>query len=289
VLLLVAALAVLLTIPATASATFPGENGLLAVSELQGDGSGDCGDGIHNSCGFLYGNVFTLPGRHRITPCKPDPEVDCVPEGVSWAPHGRRVAYDLNADIFVARPDGTHRRRIVSGGTHPAWSPDGREIAYGGDRGIYRVRIRGGKTYRLTNGIVDDDPDWSSNGTIAFDRPLHQGDVNTDLFSVRPDGEGLTRLTRTDAREPSWSPGGRKLAYAHANHVFVVGAHGGKRRVLPLQGYAGSPAWSPDGRLLAVGRSYGIATVRANGDLVSERRLPWGAPFDAAWQARGRR
>ncbi|HWB22129.1 MAG TPA: hypothetical protein VG652_04520 [Gaiellaceae bacterium] len=46
-------------------------------------------------------------------------------------------------------------------------------------------------------------------------------EVTADLFTIQPDGDGLTQLTNTsaDESEPSWSPDGRHIAYARADAV----------------------------------------------------------------------
>lgn len=92
------------------------------------------------------------------------------------------------------------------------------------------------------------------NGRIAF--VLH-----SDLFTVRPDGRGLMRLTsgRDVDDAPVWSPGGRWLAFSRTSwdkkvgSVYLVGERGGKPRLV-LRG-ASSPEWSPNGRRLAVIRN----------------------------------
>jgi Tol biopolymer transport system component len=47
-----------------------------------------------------------------------------------FSPDGKLIAYERGDSIWTARPDGSHRRRVVAGGSQPAWSPSGRFIAY---------------------------------------------------------------------------------------------------------------------------------------------------------------
>jgi hypothetical protein len=78
------------------------------------------------------------------------------------------------------------------------------------------------------------------------------------LYTVGADGRGLRRLGRDTAFEmqPSWSPDGRRIAFARAEpepnapppSVTVAGADGSGRREL---GMGGMPDWSPDGRRIA--------------------------------------
>ena len=82
-----------------------------------------------------------------------------------WSPDGTRLAYVTAAGIYVMKPDGTGRRRVVSA-PHEltlAWSPNGRSLAWAGrlgNGGIYVTRIADGATRRLTRGGWDLAPDW---------------------------------------------------------------------------------------------------------------------------------
>jgi TolB protein len=105
--------------------------------------------------------------------------------------------------------------------------------------------------------------------------PFYPG-VFPDLFTVRADGTGFRRLTRTSWWEfdPAWSPDGRLIAYSqgegycHASScewdasISVIAADGRHHRELTDAGEAGenswieaSPAWSPDGKRIAFART----------------------------------
>ena len=78
--------------------------------------------------------------------------------------------------------------------------------------------------------------------------------VPKQLFVVRSDGSGLKRLR--DGGSPSWSPGGKRIAYVKdEGTLFVTAANGkGARRISARYDTGGSRAratWSPDGRRLA--------------------------------------
>ena len=96
--------------------------------------------------------------------------------------------------------------------------------------------------------------DPGANGKLLFERPTKDG---TNLFSVAPDGSGLTRLTNRTGVEgdASWSPDGSKIAFACAKNpergpyeICVMNADGsGFTKLTRHRGFSVAPAWSPDG------------------------------------------
>lgn len=103
-------------------------------------------------------------------------------------------------------------------------------------------------------------------GTIVFSKALKTTTVyRSDLCIVNCDGSGLKRLTDAPATEehPSWSPDGRKIAYAQyagngedptTANIWVMNADGSHKVRLTKGAVHGVwPAWSPDGKLIAFG------------------------------------
>jgi TolB protein len=114
----------------------------------------------------------------------------------SFSPDGSLLALSrhvgLNRYEAVAlRLDGSGSSVIARNGLDPVYSPDGSRIAL--TKGHWHI-------FRLRKGI-----------TVG---------VLTDLFTVRPDGTDLRRLTVTPhqaERFPSWDQSGMRLVYSRAN------------------------------------------------------------------------
>ena len=92
-------------------------------------------------------------------------------------------------------------------------------------------------------------------GRLVFVRSTFLGDdFRNDMFTVRPDGRRVKRLThgREDPFDPRWAPYGRRIVYEGDSPsgdrpgIWVMNADGsGKHRVI---GRAGSDAdWAPGG------------------------------------------
>jgi len=155
------------------------------------------------------------------------------PHGPAWSPDGTTIAFAASPinrddapsvwDIYTVAPDGgaltnvtqTSDRLRDEGG--PTWSPDGHRIAFtrnGSDgSSIVIRRLSDGVETQLTDGtFVEGSPAWAPDGRwIAFDRAGVERDpgehpAQQDLWLVRPDGTGETRLTTDGAFAPTWQP-----------------------------------------------------------------------------------
>ena len=157
----------------------------------------------------------------------------------------------------------------VSGPLYGAtWSPSGDRVAYARWEGLYIVGSDGGVHRRLTAEGVGFNPSWSPTGAeIAAVEPWHSRGPETGIVVIRSD-RSLQRTPRTivggyygefgEFYAPTWSPDGRRVAYAArfegsaSFDLFAIQRGGGRpRRLTTNAGTDLDPAWSPDGRTIA--------------------------------------
>lgn len=128
-----------------------------------------------------------------------------------WSPDGRAIAFQRDGDIQVLDLGSGEVRRLTSApelDDMPSWSRDGRRMVFmsrrDGYAAVYVMNADGSDQRNLTpkppetpaNQWVSMWPSWSRDGrTVYFQglRPETLGD--TEIFAMRADGSGLTRLT----------------------------------------------------------------------------------------------
>jgi len=255
--------------------------------------------------------------------------------GWSFSPEGTRIAFALNqngrqGEIYVVNVDGTGLRHLggVPGmALEPRWSPDSRQIVFEGwaqpydsnpfaSPDLYLANVDGsGQGQLTTDGStpwsghegsigLNEDPSWSPDGSrILFVHEYFPDDKpggGQHLYTVRPDGTGLTRITKGSGfdSQPDWSPDGSRIAFSHytggdgVQYIAVAKANGSNvRRLTNPDGYGDTePSWSPDGKQLAFTRSFGSpdychAVFRINADGSGETELPSDYASDPHWQS----
>jgi CubicO group peptidase (beta-lactamase class C family) len=110
---------------------------------------------------------------------------------------------------------------------------------------------------------------WSTDGSrIALG--LDGRDLNAEIYTAKPDGTDLLRLTRDLAFDnlPAWSPDGRRIAFnrgdSASSDLYLVDADGsGLSQLTDFDGFECAPTWSADGRIAFV---WGHADPRSTCD-----------------------
>ena len=205
----------------------------------------------------------------RVTSCAADP---CLGSSApAWSPDGNRLVFERafgpivkdNAaalDLVTANVDGTAEQLLLHLRTREAegkelheaqWSPDGGRIAVTVlnitarprlGSAIYVLNADGSNLRRITPMRLNaGNPDWSPDGRRIVFNSSFEGQAAVELYTVRPDGEGLRRLRREREHsfsfEPVWSPDGGRIAFVHGTsrtppHIWTMRPNGEGRRQL---------------------------------------------------------
>ena len=151
-----------------------------------------------------------------------------------WSPDGSSIVFtsdrDGSADLFRVKPDGSGLEKLTDSPSYDdqaAFSPDGRQLVFvttraAGTSDLWTLDLQTRRAKALTSGPGGDfRPAWSPDGHwIAFssDRrnnlPFAHGRWEhlqlADLYLIRPDGTGLTRITDGDfCGSPKWTADSR--------------------------------------------------------------------------------
>jgi Tol biopolymer transport system component len=184
----------------------------------------------------------------------------------AWSPDSQWLAFGVGlwfqernnhkAEIMRVRRDGSDLEKLTDGSVHsgfPSYSADGKEIVYRvwgeNNVGLRILDIESRKTRMLTTGY-DNLPGWSPDGQrILFTRRVD--DVNFDVFTIRPDGSDLLRVTshRSGDGHAVWTWDGRIMwnsgiygfrdeaalydnTFQQYGQIFVMNADGSGKRML---------------------------------------------------------
>ena len=221
-------------------------------------------------------------------------------EDITPTKSGNRIFFSSNRsgnyEIYSMKFDGTDVVRLTNNAVTDAWptvSPTGlvafsRDVGAGREQ-IFTMNSLGQNQTNISNNTFGEtNPAFSPDGTrltYASDRDAKYGPGQyLDIYSMKPDGTGVTRLTFNDNGidyHAAWSPDGSKIAfstnrsanpfnvsdptcYDQALEIWVMNANGSGLRNLTnsCRGEAW-PAWSPNGSEIVFMSDRGSATKYA--------------------------
>lgn len=193
----------------------------------------------------------------------------------SWAPDGTRLVFAnfpgpglCCTNLWTINADGTGLRQLTSFSANtfarePEFSPDGQFITFqefpnDGNppflSAIFVMRADGTHLRQVTDLALDAaHPEWSPDGSrIIFNNDFTQN--VGDIFTIRPNGTGLTRLTNVASLgeadfRPDYSPDGTKIVFNQLIpnqpfRILVMNADGSGGHVINTTN-AFAPDWGP--------------------------------------------
>jgi Tol biopolymer transport system component len=190
----------------------------------------------------------------------------------SFSPAGRKIAFSWdgekgdNVDIYVKLVGERNALRLTTDpadDTFPVWASDGKRIAFhraGPHSGIYTVSALGGGEQKLSDFATSDQMSWSPDGkwlAVSSDGPT------SAIFLLPAEGGEPRRVSSPKApgfdRTPSFSPDGRRLAYASCTGVRTCDVYvedlsaayvqrGSARRITEQNANITGLTWSRDGK-----------------------------------------
>ena len=213
----------------------------------------------------------------------------------AFSPDGKQIAFSStragNWQIFVMDSDGKNVTQVTTGpmqAIHPSWSADGSRIVYSalGSKSnqweLWTINLQSNEKRMIGYGLF---PAWSPDrqgDKIAFQRPRQRGSRWFSLWTLELVNGEATRVTEVVLSSnaailsPSWSPDGRRLAFAtvlepstdirsHSKgrtDVWVVNADGTDRqRITDGTGTNLTPFWGSDNRVYFISDRGGAECV----------------------------
>jgi TolB protein len=291
---IVALLAISAFGPATASATFPGDNGYIYFA----------GQNANNGRYDIWRVRPSGKGLKKLTHQPGAPEATDVFDP-SAARHSKRIAFTVGtqatSDVWIMHADGSHPKQLTFPAAFPVQgldqmpgiSPDAKRIAFmttretdpmasGEDYDIWMMRADGSHQTALLDVTGEDYfPEFTPNGKSVVMASEVSGDL--DIASVTlagaPHTSPATAITgASNAREttPSVSPNGKRVAFVRiddsapfdrALDILSIKMDGSDEQPIANDDTINesSPVYSPDGKKIAYVTPSGVVIAKADG------------------------
>jgi len=252
------------------------------------------------------GGLFAVKDRHlnQLTENPADTEP-------SFSADGHTIAFVREGDVYAMRADGSGQKRLTSGSeldSRPLVSPNGkivvfeRRTAADAPRDLFTVGVNGGTPHAIGSSVADEhEASFSPDGrTVAFVRTSAAGGgANDDIYTVRPSGAKLHRLTRTaglDEYAPNvlnetivYSRGENSegpSAYADVYKMDMKGKHA--KKVIAGAGSAYVEDVTANGRTILFRRDQGLWVKQIGGKGRKLSELPDNAKVNSVFSSDGK-
>lgn len=252
------------------------------------------------------GGLFAVKDRHlnQLTENPADSEP-------SFSADGHTIAFAREGDVWVMRADGSGQKQLTTGSaidSRPLVSPNGhfvvfeRRDAAGASHDLFTVSANGGSPHALSASPADEhEASFSPDGrTIAFVRTSEAaGSLNDDIYTVRPSGAKLRRLTHTlsiDEYAPNvlsetivYSRGENSeapSAYADVYRMDLKGQH--VKKVIAGAGSAYVEDVTGNGRTILFRRDLGLWVKQIGGKGRKLSELPDNAKVNSVFSSDGK-
>jgi TolB protein len=151
-----------------------------------------------------------------------------------WSPRGNDIALSVGryfrsaglppAQIALIKPDGSDFRVIVDDEVNngfPSWSPDGMRLVFKRGRQLVTMSLADRRIVPLTDDAhYNNFPQWSPTSDLILFTTDRDGDF--ELYTIRPDGTGLRRLTNTPGNDAhsAWCSDGEWIVFSSGRMGF---------------------------------------------------------------------
>jgi Tol biopolymer transport system component len=264
---------VAIVVPA-AQATFPGQNGRIAVTFNGSFGAGGYA-GYFVAMPYQRWSSGSFGSWGIACSVSLGQQNDCGPgAGVSFNATGSVAAFGASNGtqnvIGLVAANGSKLTLLPAqtpNDQQPAFTPgssaSAATIAFEGQSSpghtdVYALKLNMAMKPATVSGITQvthygdaTSPAWGLNNRIAF---THAG----NLYAIDASGKGLQQLTRTGGSQASWSPHASTIAFERGGQVWRmnVGSTGAGTHATQLTRNGGAwPAWSPDATAIAFERN----------------------------------
>jgi hypothetical protein len=294
-LIAIGATVVCLVMAASAAATYPGANGLIAFQGAQG-----------NQLSHQVWINTIRPDGTGIKPLAPG-------FSPSWSADGRHLLFERwvgstsvgapKSAIFTMHADGSDLRRIayspfIEGGA--TYTPGGHRILFTrttqlvnvyDEFAIATMRVNGSDERIVARGDQLYPFEYSPTGG----RILYSEDCQ--MWDMRPNGSHKRQLTNSGTcpnQQGDYSPDGKHISFWHQDRPYVMRSDGSHAHPLGCGPGAGFAVYSPDGRKLAWDQHIGpprsavgdifTGTVRCTNPFRVTFQANLGGAFNPSWQ-----